>query len=319
MLEIKFDVTKLNNEERQDLASFILGWPERIEHATLHSEQTVDTPYQGERVADNPFASEAPPLPAGATAAPISAGVEVFVTAPVEVQVTTSSGQAIPASVPPVPSSAKVAETVAPPQTSHVELDSEGLPWDSRIHSSSRGKIANGTWKLMRGSDPARVEAVKGELRALMSAPVNTSTPFKGMSLTEDGIIIHNPPNPPVNITNPKSHYLIDQPGAVIKSIEDLQSVTPTPPPMATVTYADEKPLTVTVTPTGYVPLPAVSSIRHGFVDFIEDITQRLVSKKLTQSDILKACTDAGIAAPNLLATRPDLIPQVARALDVIV
>lgn len=250
MLEIKFDVTKLNHEERQDLASFILGWPERIEHATLHIENVAD---------DNPFASETPPLPAGATAAPISAGAVPLPTAHEDMTATTSSIPPIPASVPPVPSSANVVETAAPQQPSHVELDSEGLPWDGRIHSSSRGKIANGTWKLVRGSDPARVEAVKSELRALMAAPVNSA----------------------VTTPAPKSHYLIDQPGAVIP------------------------------------PIPPVP-IRHGFVDFIEDITQRLVSKKLTQADILKACTDAGIAAPNLLATRPDLIPQVARALDAI-
>lgn len=265
MLEIKFDVTKLNHDERQDLASFILGWPERIEHATLHS--------------DNPFAPEDPPLPAGATAAPISAGVEASRIV-LETGVTTSNILPIPAFIPPAPLSANVAETAAPPQTSPVELDSEGLPWDSRIHSSSRGKIANGTWKLMRGGDPVRVEAIKRELRALMVVPV------AGVAVTAEGIISHNPPNPPVNMTNPKSHYLIDQPGAVLPPLPES---------------------------------PAPTSIRHGFVDFIEDITQRLVSKKLTQADILKACTDAGIAAPNLLATSPDLIPQVARALDAIV
>lgn len=284
MLEIKFDVTKLNNEERQDLASFILGWPERIDPRLKLLEslnrdygKMPTTPCQSEgilrdppiHVDDNPFAPEPSPLPAGATAAPMSAGVEVLTTAPVDIPATTSSIPPTPASVPPAPSSANVAETAAPPQASPVELDSEGLPWDSRIHSSSRGKIANGTWKLVRGSDPARVEAVKSELRALMAVPVNSAVIPPSPVNTDQSVI-----------APPKSHYLIDQPGAVIPPI-------PTP-------------------------------IRHGFVDFIEDITQRLVSKKLTQADILKACTDAGIAAPNLLATRPDLIPQVARALDAI-
>jgi hypothetical protein len=205
MLEIKFDVTRLNTEARQSLAAFILNWPEQIEHATLYNDAQIDTP----------FDREAPPLPDGATISPI----------------------------------------LEEPPSSGAELDSEGLPWDSRIHSSSRGKIANGSWKLMRGVDPARVEQVKNELRGVMAVP----TPA------------------------PKSHYLIDQPGAVVPP-------THTPP----------------------------SGIRHNFVEFIEDITQRLVSKKLTQADILKACTDAGVASPNLLATRQDLIPQVAVALDLL-
>lgn len=263
MLEIKFDVTKLNHEERQDLASFILGWPERIEHATLHIENVAD---------DNPFASETPPLPAGATAAPISAGAVPLPTAHEDMTATTSSIPAIPASVPHAPSIANGAAPAALLQTSHVELDSEGLPWDSRIHSSSRGRIANGTWKLMRGANPAFVDVVKAELRALMSAKMIADNSNYGA-------------------TPPKSHYLIDQPGAVIDLL----------PPAS-----DDNIV------SGPAP------IRHGFVDFIEDITQRLVSKKLTQADIIKSCTDAGIAAPNLLATRPDLIPQVARALDAI-
>ena len=205
MLEIKFDVTRLNTEARQSLAEFILNWPEQIEHAALYNDAQID----------NPFTPEIPALPDGATISPI----------------------------------------FEEPPSSGSDLDSEGLPWDSRIHSSSRGKIANGSWKLMRGVDPARVEQVKNELRGVMAVPAPA----------------------------PKSHYLIDQPGAVTPPI-------PTPP----------------------------SSIRHNFVEFIEDITQRLVSKKLTQADILKACTDAGVTSPNLLTTRQDLIPQIAVALDLI-
>ena len=47
--------------------------------------------------------------------------------------------------------------------------DAEGLLWDVRIHSSSKGKVANGTWKLKRGLDEKYVEAVKAELGALPS------------------------------------------------------------------------------------------------------------------------------------------------------
>jgi len=50
-------------------------------------------------------------------------------------------------------------------------LDSDGLPWDARIHSSSRAKIANGMWKLRRGLDPAIVATVTAELKGAIAAP----------------------------------------------------------------------------------------------------------------------------------------------------
>lgn len=46
-------------------------------------------------------------------------------------------------------------------------LDSEGLPWDVRIHASSKTFLAKtDAWKLKRGVAPAFVEQVKAELRA---------------------------------------------------------------------------------------------------------------------------------------------------------
>lgn len=53
-----------------------------------------------------------------------------------------------------------------------VPVDSEGLPWDGRIHSSSKEKLVkDSTWKLKRGVDKALVEQVKAELRGVMAIP----------------------------------------------------------------------------------------------------------------------------------------------------
>lgn len=273
MLEIKFDVTKLNHEERQDLASFILGFPQREVQ---------------------PFSPDAPPLPEGASAAPISADAVMSTTVPEVTPVTTSPNPIV--NIPPVPQSANVAATAVPQQTSPVELDSEGLPWDKRIHASTKTKIASGVWKLARGVEPNIVEAVKAELRALMdiNTPHNT------------GHVDHSPetriPAPPI-----VSEVIIPQVFAGTTTIEEpvksafASSVQPPSPPAPPASH--------------YLMTP----IRHGFVDFIEDITKLLVSKKLAQPEIIKACNDAGVAAPNLLAARQDLIPQVAKALDTIV
>ena len=62
--------------------------------------------------------------------------------------------------VPNVPSAPNV------PPAPNVVLDSEGLPWDTRIHSMGKTfLIKDGTWKLARGVDSLLVAQIKTELR----------------------------------------------------------------------------------------------------------------------------------------------------------
>lgn len=305
MLEIKFDVTTLSTEQRQDLASFILGFPGKVSEPL--TSQIVYKQEFGRALRPAPtnvqvhdFSPESPPLPEGASAAPISAGAEASSTVPEVTQETILANPIV--NIPPVPQSANAAGSAALPQTSPVELDSEGLPWDKRIHASTKTKIASGTWKLARGVDASVVEAVKAELRGLMSVPVTGSViPKNGFSITERGI-----------------YFLSD--GNVPKTLDQVIN-TPIVPVDIEVVHSTGH---VDHTPESRIPAPPashylVAPIRHSFVDFIEDITKLLVSKKLAQPEIIKACNDAGVAAPNLLAARQDLIPQVAKALTDIV
>lgn len=54
-------------------------------------------------------------------------------------------------------------------------VDSEGYPWDERIHASSRSTVADGTWRRKRGVDDALVASVRAEwdekLRPAPAAP----------------------------------------------------------------------------------------------------------------------------------------------------
>lgn len=52
-----------------------------------------------------------------------------------------------------------------------VELDSAGLPWDARIHSRAKTKIANGTWKFARGIATGLIDSVTAELKSVMAIP----------------------------------------------------------------------------------------------------------------------------------------------------
>lgn len=80
--------------------------------------------------------------------------VSVAQTAPVN---TTSENQ-------PAPTAATVPQVSA--QISGVELDSNGLPWDERIHAGTKGQNKDGSWKGKRGVDDATIAAVTAELKA---------------------------------------------------------------------------------------------------------------------------------------------------------
>jgi hypothetical protein len=123
------------------------------------------------------------PTPASVFGGPASAPSTVAVTpspiAPVATPAITSpETPTVP--VPPAPTPANAAPTAAPQTASPapgVELDVRGLPWDARIHSRGKSKLANGQWKLARGIDPNLVTQVENELRAVMAVPTPTAAP----------------------------------------------------------------------------------------------------------------------------------------------
>lgn len=52
-----------------------------------------------------------------------------------------------------------------------VELDVTGTPWDGRIHSVGKSKVANGTWRLRRGVDSDAVASIVTEHHLASVAP----------------------------------------------------------------------------------------------------------------------------------------------------
>lgn len=74
--------------------------------------------------------------------------------------------------------------TVEPEEATHVEastnpaLDVRGLPWDERIHASTKAKLASGAWRSRRGVSDELVKQVEAELRG-SPAPVVADTPLE--------------------------------------------------------------------------------------------------------------------------------------------
>lgn len=56
-------------------------------------------------------------------------------------------------------------------QAPGIEVDSSGMPWDGRIHASSRARVADGTWRQRRNLEPATLTLVTSELKQTMAIP----------------------------------------------------------------------------------------------------------------------------------------------------
>lgn len=116
---------------------------------------TIDTPFEGKDETVPIAEAQASPAEVFASTAAVPAPNDI----PLQ-----------PANSVEVPDATTLTSTTTATVTS-AELDKEGLPWDARIHSSSRATIKDGTWKLKRGLESDYVEEVKAELKKVMNIP----------------------------------------------------------------------------------------------------------------------------------------------------
>lgn len=101
---------------------------------------------------------------------------------------------------PPAPPQEHVGAIAVPPGISPVLLDKNGMPWDARIHSSSREQTAKAVWKMRRGVDDTLVAQVTAELRASTPAAVSVPRPpLASIAATPPAQPVAPPP--PVAIT----------------------------------------------------------------------------------------------------------------------
>lgn len=82
-----------------------------------------------------------------------------------------------PSGTPPVPNSGGATAGAPTPANGNLMLDADGLPWEARIHSSSKGRNADGRWKAKRNVPDATIAAVQAELRAALSVPSGNAPP----------------------------------------------------------------------------------------------------------------------------------------------
>lgn len=111
------------------------------------------------------------PLPGAGTLAPSTAGVALPGTVPGVLPGSLLPGASLAAQTSAaLPGSEALVQQGAAglmPSANGVELDTDGIPWDERIHASTKSKNADGRWKKKKGmNDESKVNAIIAELKA---------------------------------------------------------------------------------------------------------------------------------------------------------
>lgn len=133
-------------------------------------------------------AEQVPPFLQGAPSSVVASQLPTAPVATLATSLTTPSSVPLPPA-PPAPGTAAPTVTDAAPMI-HADLDKNGLPWDERIHSSSKAKLASGAWKYRRGVEPVEVQQVEAELRGhFIPAELGAAGAF-----TPLGLVPHLPP-----------------------------------------------------------------------------------------------------------------------------
>lgn len=215
--------------------------------------------------------------------------------------VASGSGAATPtttAAQPTIVGDMPAAESL-PPAPDFGDLDKDGLPWDERIHSSSKAKNADGTWRAKRGVDEKTMNNVKASLqstvRPMVDVPDRIDTVAKFAAWSASG--------------KPKLGEKM-----LCPSLFEPKAA-PTPPPAAAPTPpAPALPVPGLPTP----PLPGANVTNQAYTDLVTFLTEHTQSPsnptgRLTQDWIKGALVHYGVEDGSLtsLAHRPDLVKTV--------
>ncbi len=100
---------------------------------------------------------------------------------PLPIEPQEPSFESVPIVAPPPFIAPAIPLPIAPVAPSHAigERDSNGIPWDERIHASSQTKNKDGTWRTRRGVEPDAVKQIETSLRTgAAPAPIFNPPPI---------------------------------------------------------------------------------------------------------------------------------------------
>lgn len=171
------------------------------------------------------------------------------------------------------PASGGLLASVGLAQAPAVELDSKGLPWDARIHASTKSKKKDGTWTALRGlNDAAKVAAIEAELRATVQGQqLGAIVQAQGVApLPGNTAALQTMPPAQLPMTNgPASSGAVAQPG---------------------------------------VSLPAADPVT--FEQLMPRVTQATISGILPPTALQQVCGALGLPSVVALQTNPAFVPH---------
>ena len=194
---------------------------------------------------------------------------------------------------------------------SAVEVDDhgKGIPWDHRIHTSTKKKTQKDIWKRRPGIDDEDYDAIVAELKATMAAPGPDAT-TESTTTAGTGAV----PPPPVTTPPPP-------PGA-----EKVKTMTEKAGGSAYETFlaqgwkdddlVAQGYMTVTDGPTptqttSTVPPPPVTTDAMTFPELAALVTPAIKTNIITQVEADGEAAKVGIESIALMVSRGDLVPAV--------
>lgn len=206
-------------------------------------------------------------------------------------------------SPPPAPSPSGA--TPAPPPPT-VAVDSTGLPWDARIHSTPSTLTKKGVWRARKNLNQLEAHRVEAELRAALAAPGAPAAP--------------PPPPPSETAAERTAREAVEQ--GLIPSPPAPVAATPPPPPAPAPAAVPPPPSAASappVSPPSPVPpagSPAPSAPTDDatppatlFAGAMRKVTAAQTAGHITVEETNAIISQLGLTAVRDLIARPDLVP----------
>lgn len=228
--------------------------------------------------------------------APLTAGAITPSNAPEAATVFSAGNPAPSLPAPPAPGMvAPTASGVAPTANAPaVELDKNGLPWDARIHSSTKSKLKSGEWKEKRGVEAATVAAIEAELRDA----------YRLASEGADGML-------GLHTGGPFPGQTVDNAAAVFGGAQPGATATPTGTNGPVYSGDVAQPAAVFGGAPATPSAPVASADPATFEQLMPRLTPAISSGQLSPLALQNACTSLGLANIVGLQQNPALVPSV--------
>lgn len=206
------------------------------------------------------------------------------------------------------PATTAPAAPAAPPEG--VTTDSNGLPWDKRIHAGKEdNKITNadGSWRRRRGVSDELVAQVEAELKQVMSATGEPAAPA-GSTAPSASAPAPAPtsapvPAPPAGNAEPSAAPATPPVPAAPAPTAAPAAPVPTPPaaPAAAAGQGDA--------------IAAPADTPQTFATVMRRTTEAQTAGKLTIEQTNQIALSLGLTGVRDLLQRPDLVPQYSERL----